>query len=157
MVVTATSSQHTKAPLYQAAKHSCTLAKRGFLVKIYRLRIFVLIGISYVSTKNLFSSGKYPHSAYLYTIWSAPSNICILNEKVTEIIYWQTEHFERRVKKYDFILHYNEGILICGGIMFDGRSKRVLGDFSGNITLITKSKSLDFLLLLYGTLAKLTK
>ena len=41
--------------------------------------------------------------------------------------------------------------------LFDGRSKRVSGHFSGNITLITKPKSLDFLLWWYGTLAKLTK
>ena len=38
-----------------------------------------------------------------------------------------------------------------------GRSERISGYFSGNFTLITKPKSLDFLLLLYGTLAKLTK
>ena len=41
--------------------------------------------------------------------------------------------------------------------VFDGRSERVSGNFSGNIMLITKPKSLDFLLWLYGTLAKLTK
>ena len=101
--------------------------KRMFPVKIYRLRIFVLIGISYVSTNYLFSSGKYPHFTYLYTILSALSNICIFNAYSSNIF-----HF--RLQEFRFLE------------LFDGRSERISGHFSGNITLITKSKSLDFLL-----------
>ena len=77
-----------------------------------------------------------------------------LDENKAIALFHKSELYEALEKEDTQVWQYSSEMIVE---LFDRRSERVSGDFSGNITLITKSKSLDFLLLLYGTLAKLTK